>query len=407
MIARAFVISPSRVPGSGSRGRDLRSRVSLRDYHGDSANALLVEVCQKFGQRPPTYSPLILYGPAETGKTLLTQLLASRWESQRPKSAVVSWNGQEFVRAYADAVDTNSIGDFQRRLRHADLLILDGLDALANRPGAQQELLAACDAIEQRQAQIVVTARAAPFELADLLPALVGRLVAGLLVPVAPPGSAARQSLLKELATQRRIPSSSEVAEQLAQRLDEIDSAQHWTVPRLEQLLTRFSELAQRDPTAAVASMVKDCLESQGVSPTVTLASITVAVAKHFGLTSTELKSASRRQLIVRARGVAILLSRQLTKESLDRIGHHFGGRDHTTALHACRKTEELLSVDPMLQQAIEQLTVRLQQPPAQSTPAQSSRAQSPRAQSSRAQSSPARRRATAPRKAKRGAKDV
>jgi chromosomal replication initiator protein len=349
-------------------------------------------VCQKFGQCPPTYSPLVLYGPAETGKTLLTQLLASRWESQRPKSAVVIWNGQEFVRGYADAVDTNSISDFQRRLRQADLLILDGLDALANRPGAQQELLAACDAIEQRQAQVVVTSRAAPFELTNLLPGLIGRLVSGLLVPVAPPGSAARQSLLKELATQRRIPLSSEVAEQLAQRLDEIDSAQHWTVPQLEQLLTRISELLQRDPTAAVSSMVKDCLESQGISPAVTLASITAAVAKHFGLTATELKSVSRRQLIVRARGVAILLSRQLTKESLDRIGHHFGGRDHTTALHACRKTEELLSVDPMLQQAIEQLTVRLQRPQAKAS-------QSP--------APPARRRATTPRKTKRGAKDV
>ena len=362
MIARAFVISPSRKATAGSRNRDVRSRVSLRDYHGDAANPLLLSVCQKFGQTPPTFSPLVLYGPADTGKTLLAQILGNRWDHLHPRAPAVLWNGGEFVRAYADAVDTNSITEFQQKLRQSPCLILDGLEALASRPAAQQELLAACDALDNRQAQLVVTSRSAPFELTGLMPGLIGRLAAGLVVPLAPPGAAARHALLKDLADRLGCSLPAPVARQLNQRLDELEASQHWTVPRLEQILTRLDKLVQRDPAASADAIVNDCLEIPGTTSTVTLAAITVAVAKHFGLTSTELKSASRRQLIVRARGVAILLGRQLTSHSLDQLGNHFGGRDHTTALHACRKTEELLAIDPMLQQAIEQLTAILRE---------------------------------------------
>ncbi|HND53754.1 MAG TPA: helix-turn-helix domain-containing protein, partial [Pirellulaceae bacterium] len=273
--------------------------------------------------------------------------------------------GGEFTRALAHAIDTDSLAELHRRFRDTDCFILDGLDQVVNRAAAQQELLAMVDHLVKRDAQIVITGRSAPFEMVDLSAALASRLSAGLVVPLRPPGPAARHALVMELARRQRSSLARDRAQSLADRLVR-ESTDQPTVPELVELVAKFSAALDESgeeagPTvAAVATVANQLVAERETQRSVPLREISAAVAQYFGLKPSDLKSPSRRQLIVRARGVAIYLGRQLTDASLDRLGEHFGGRDHTTALHACRKTEELLAEDPALQQAVDQLTRQL-----------------------------------------------
>jgi chromosomal replication initiator protein len=241
------------------------------------------------------------------------------------------------------------VAQWRDSVRLAEMLVIDDLAPLAGKNPAQLELQQALDVLEDRDAQVIVTTRALPTEISSLLPSLVSRLVGGLLVPLALPSEATRRAIVGELALLRGIALEESAADALA-------AGMAVSVPELQGCLLYLQTSARLEGASIDADRVRQYL-ADGLAPRVpTLRAIAAQSAKHFSLRVADLRSASRRRAVVLARDVAMFLARQLTDKTLEQIGGYFGGRDHTTVLHGCRKTEEHLAADAELRAAVGQL---------------------------------------------------
>ena len=230
-----------------------------------------------------------------------------------------------------------------------NLAVFEDVGELAAKPAVQEELVRTLDAIIQGGGQVVVTASAAPRESAGFLPALQSRLSAGLCVSLALPGPETRLAILQRWSECRQFELADSILKLLAEGLA-------GTVPELLGAMLQLEVPARQDGRPVDARQVRDFLARRDSALRPKIRAIAAATARHFGLRLGDLRGKSRRRPVVAARDVAIYLCRQFTRESLSSIGEYFGGRDHTTVLHACRKTEELLESDPSVRQAIEVL---------------------------------------------------
>jgi chromosomal replication initiator protein len=225
---------------------------------------------------------------------------------------------------------------------------------LAERPAAQIELIHTLDAVLREGGQVVVTALAPPAELRGLMPGLQGRLLAGLSVPLSAPGAGARLAILRRLASLREIELAEPVAQALAEGLN-------GTVPDLLSALIQLDVPARMDGKPIDSAAVRDYLAARNGARQLRIHDIALLTARYFSLKLTDLRGASRRRPVLAARDVAMYLARSLCHASLQQIGLYFGGRDHTTVMHACRKIEALVKTDAATRQAVDQLRQKLQ----------------------------------------------
>jgi chromosomal replication initiator protein len=378
----------------------------------------LVEVAVRalVEQRPNDYNPLVFCGPSGTGKSHLVHGLAAAWKARGFKGdspifvdakigtvprdrrqRVVCTTAVDFARELAEAIESQGVDEFREKYRGAHLLIVEDLGMLPTRKSgklsAQEELLHTLDALIAENCWVVVTASAPPAALPGILPALQSRLTAGLVIPLAPPGVEARLAILQQLACSRGFPLSEPVARVLAEGIvgtapelagslvelamlaidSEREADETGDLPGCgkgdRHLLPErpFGCFAQKVPVTFSAprdlrtvqldvEAARDFIAQRSRTPQPTLHDIALATARHFSLRLSDLRSPVRRRVLVVARGVAIYLARRLTQESLQEIGRYFGGRDHTTVLHSCHKTTELLTTDRAVREAIEQL---------------------------------------------------
>jgi chromosomal replication initiator protein len=378
---------------------------------GDENRLAAVAVAALSVDRPTPYNPLVLHGPSGTGKTHLAGGLGMDHQRRHPADRVVYVSGSDFARDYADAVDRHSVDQFRRGYRTARMLVIDGLEGLFGKAPAQGELLRTIDELLDQDARIVATARQAPALLTGspsngLSAGLRGRLSAGLCVPLALPGMAARLELLEHFARERGLELPKSVARILAEGLRTTAAELHGALvslsfvphPAVARPIVGRRRATEAHDTAGKAASVRpaDATSTPGIRCPATghmrqtghdqghtidvatarrfvaereatwrvgLSKITSHTARHFGLTMADLKGPSRRRGVVQARGVAMHLARQLTDKSLEQIGSYLGGRDHTTILHGCRQTEKLLEQDPATLQAVATLRRRLSQP--------------------------------------------
>lgn len=343
-----------------SKRRVLPSPVSLHEYVGGDDDFLVQFAAECILERRPTYSPIVFFGPSSTGKSLLANGLASQWKrGNGTTDHLVAVSGGEFAREYGNAVQTDSLEELHAKYRSPGLLVIDDLDQMAKKNGAQNELISILDTLAQRDGQVLVTLKASPSE-SDALPArLASRLSSGLTVPLVPPGPAARRVLLERLAVATGISVPPDVIELLTEGLNDNDSPPP-TVPQLNDALQKLDDLSRQRREQITVALATQFLGSQNAKRRPQLRSITKQVCRYFNLKAAELKGPARQQRVVRARGVAMLLARQLTNRSLEQVGRHFGNRDHSTVLHACRKTKSLIQTDPAIRRAIEELTLQL-----------------------------------------------
>lgn len=310
----------------------------------------LVEVVFRavLGNRCDSYNPIVLYGLSGMGKTHLARGLVDAWRMQHRRGALYE-AAVDFARRLNDAFETNDIEDFRSRYRSPLLLVVEDVGELTTRPAAQEELLHTLDAQVELNHRVVVTSRQAPTEMLELLPGLRSRLLAGLTVHIEPPGPAAREALVRHVVAVRNF-NFTEAA--ICALVEGMPGAPSDLIGAILQL----NMAAEVDSRAVDGEDVQEYLEARRQSNSPRLRDIAVATARHFSLKISLLRSVSRRQAVVRARGVAMYLARLLTDDSLEQIGAYFGGRDHTTVLHACRKTEELLLADGSIHRAVQQL---------------------------------------------------
>ena len=324
--------------------------IRLSQFVAGPENALAATALAPFLDRTPScYSPLVLCGPPGSGKSHLACGLADWWRHHFPEVSVAYISGAEFAREYADALAKSRLEAWRDEVRGAGLFILDDLGELGDKRPAQQELLHALDALADRGALVVVTARTLPAQWPVLLTALRGRLSAGLAVSLAFPARDARRVLLERLAAGRGVSLPPNALDGLAAGLE-------GNVPTLISAILELELAACAQGQPVDRQRVRQFVTNRSRAGSPTLRQIAGLTAKYFGLKVSDLKSPSRRRALVTSRGVAMYLTRQLTTSSLGQIGTFFGGRDHTTVLYGCRRTETLLRRDRAVRQAITEL---------------------------------------------------
>jgi chromosomal replication initiator protein len=315
----------------------------------------LVEVAVRsvVEQQTTGYNPLVFYGPSGTGKSHLVRGLAAAWKPRERRQRVVCTTAVDFARELADAIETQDVDEFRAKHRNAAMLVVEDLGMLPTRKSgklnAQEELIHTLDALIAENRWVMMTASAAPSALPGILPALQSRLSAGLMIPLAPPGIEARLAILEQLAAVRNIPLPTPVARVLAEGLI-------GTAPELAGSLLQLAMSADLETSELDVETARRFIANRGGARQPTLHEIALASARHFSLRLSDLRSPVRRRALVVARGVAVYLARRLTDESLDQIGGYFGGRDHSTIMHSCHKTEELLVSDPAVREAVDQI---------------------------------------------------
>lgn len=329
----------------------------LSEFVAGPENALAVTaLAPLLDSTSSEFSPLVLCGPHGSGKSHLACGLAEWWQRHFPDSAAECLSGAEFARQHADALGTSRLEAWRSRIRGTGLFILDDLGELADNPAAQKELLHTLDVLADNGIPVVITARTFPGHWPVLLPALRGRLSSGLAVPLAVPARAARRVILERIAAARGISLP-------ATTLDSLSAGLHGSVPTLIAAMMELDLTAAVEGRAVDSEQVRKFVTARPGAAEPTLRQIAGLTARYFDLKIADLKSPARRRKLVTSRGVAMYLARQLTTNSLGQIGKYFGGRDHTTVLYGCRRTEALLHRDRAIRQAVAKLKKLLTPP--------------------------------------------
>lgn len=335
------------IPAGVSRGEPLHEFIA-----GPENELAVTAVLAALSDSMTAYNPLLLHGPSGTGKSHLAGGLACEFRRRDPQANIVHLFAADYARELSDAIETQAVREWDRRHRNADLLILEDLDFLSANASAQGHLARTLDVVLRRGGLVVVTSSGSPYDSPHLSAPLRSRLSGGLTVGLALPGLAARTEIIRRLAAERRMAATDEGARALAAGL----------ATGVRDLMGALCSLAaQPEGAAGVSSQlnlerVVALLAARRTERAPGVAAIAARTAKYFSLRVAELRGPTRRRHVALARSVAIYLSREMTDQSLEKVGKYFGGRDHTTVLHAARRIVELLECDADTRRAVEQL---------------------------------------------------
>jgi chromosomal replication initiator protein len=306
------------------------------------------------------YNPLFIYGSTGLGKTHLLQAIGHyvRQHSRRLTMRYVT--SETFMNDFIDSLRDKRIEGFKRRYRNYDILLVDDVQFFEGKERIQEEFFHTFNSLYEGGAQIIISSDRPPREIATLEERLRSRFEWGLLTDIQAPDLETRIAILrKKVNTEQIAVTDPEVLTFIAGRVSS-------NIRELEGALTRvvaFSSLTDRPMTVALAEHVlKDVFPQGEGTPEVTIPRIQEAVSDRFGVTLEELVSPRRSQAVAYPRQVAMYLSRELTDSSLPKIGREFGGRDHTTVIHATSKITRLIREDRSVYNLVQELTARIKQ---------------------------------------------
>jgi chromosomal replication initiator protein len=338
--------------------------LGIARFVGDESNVLLKYLVSESSNEHlaalDSHWPIVLFGPSGTGKTSLALTIISELsdrvdESRQSKSVVpfsakptttnsgkpVFMSALDFDRRFRSALETDSVEDFRSRLIQSSGLVVDDLHQLVGKLAAQNEFVLILEEMCRKNRPIVITLESSPQLCGSLSAQLVSRLSSGLTLPVNPPGPSARREIIRDLARINEIDLTEDAAELLVDRLNV-------TVPKLDHVFAQIKtslRAEKTNPVQPVDATKLTMIFKKSVGDLESLTQLIIKkVAAEFDLKVSELKSNSRKQSIVMARGVAIYLNRALLGTSFLKIGSYFGNRDHSTIMHANRKIEKLIS---------------------------------------------------------------
>jgi len=305
------------------------------------AKAAAVQVAENCGT---AYNPLFIYGGVGLGKTHLMHAIGNQILAHKPDAKVVYLHSERFVADMIKALQHNAIDAFKSHYRSVDALLIDDIQFFAGKERSQEEFFHTFNALLESQQQVILTCDRYPKEVDGLEERLKSRFGWGLTIAIEPPELETRVAILQKKAEQAGIDLPSEVAFFVAQRLRS-------NVRELEGALRRVMANAQFTGQPITLDFAKEALRDLLAlqDKLVTIDNIQKTVADYFKIRISDLLSARRSRSITRPRQIAMALSKELTNHSLPEIGDAFGGRDHTTVLHACRKVAELRESDQQI----------------------------------------------------------
>jgi chromosomal replication initiator protein len=302
------------------------------------------------------YNPLFIYGGAGLGKTHLLQAVGHYTTSLFSDLRVHYATSEQFTNEFIDAIQNGRRVGFQRRYRDVDVLLVDDIQFLENKEQTQEEFFHTFNALHNAQKQIVISSDRPPKEIGALEERLRTRFSWGLITDIQPPDLETRQAILRKKAQQDHLPIPDEVMELIAGRISS-------NIRELEGALIRvaaFASLQRTEVTLQLAQMVLKDLLPEPAAAEITVGLIMAETADYFHLTLDDLCSTSRTRQLVNARQIAMYLTRELTDLSLPKIGQAFGGRDHTTVIHATNKIGGLMQERHATFDQVQELTTRI-----------------------------------------------
>ena len=321
------------------------------------AHAAAVAVAEAPGK---AYNPLMIYGDSGLGKTHLLHAVGHYIRNYYDRVRVKYVSTEELTNDFINSISENRTAEFRRAYRDVDVLLIDDIQFLEAKIQTQEEFFHTFNTLHTAQKQIVLTSDRPPKALEALEPRLRSRFEWGLMTDIQPPDLETRIAILRKKAAAERLTAGPEVLEFIASKIQT-------NIRELEGALIRvtaFASLNRQDVDLSLAEIVLKDLIPEGAETQISSTAIMTQVANYFSVSVDDLCGQSRTHILVTARQIAMYLCRELTDLSLPKIGQLFGGRDHTTVMHADRKIRQLLSERRSVFNQVTELTNRIKQSP-------------------------------------------
>lgn len=321
---------------------NLNPNFTFDNFVEGKSNQLAKAACFQVGDNPAVaYNPLFLYGGVGLGKTHLLHAIGNKILQNNARAKVLYLHSERFVADMVKALQTNAMNEFKRYYRNVDALLIDDIQFFAGKDRTQEEFFHTFNALLEGQQQVILTCDRYPKEINGVEERLKSRFGWGLTVAVEPPELETRVAILMSKAEQSNINLPYEVAFFVAKRLRS-------NVRELEGALKRIIANAHFTGKAITLDFVKEALRDLLAlqDKLVTVENIQRTAAEYYKIKVADLLSKRRNRSVARPRQIAMTLAKELTNHSLPEIGDAFGGRDHTTVLHACRMVNELRQTD-------------------------------------------------------------
>lgn len=353
-------------PGTGSPttriedGR-LNAKYTFDTFVIGSSNRFAHAAAVAVAEQPArAYNPLFVYGGSGLGKTHLLHAIGHYTRTLYQGTRVRYVSSEEFTNEFINSIRDDKAATFQRRYRDVDVLLVDDIQFLSGKVQTQEEFFHTFNTLHNANKQIVVTSDMPPKLLQDFEDRMRSRFEWGLITDVQPPDLETRIAILRKKSAQERLVAPPDVLEYIASNITT-------NIRELEGALIRvtaFASLNRQPVDVAITEVVIKDLIPSDAGPEITAAQIMAATATYFGVTVEDLCGSSRSRVLVTARQIAMYLCRELTDLSLPKIGQAFGGRDHTTVMHADRKIRQLLAERRSLFNQVTDLTGRIKSQP-------------------------------------------
>ena len=304
------------------------------------------------------YKPLFIYGESGLGKTHLLHAIGAYAKELYKGLRVRYVSTEEFTNDFINSIRDDKSSVFQRRYRDLDVLLVDDIQFLENKERTQEEFFHTFNTLYNANKQIVISSDRPPKQLTTLEDRLRSRFEWGLITDIQPPELESRIAILRKKATQDKLNAPDDVLEYIASKIST-------NIRELEGALIRvtaFASLNRQPVDMNLAEIVLKDLITDETAPEISVSTIMAQTAAYFSLTIDDLCGTSRSHVLVNARQIAMYLCRELTDLSLPKIGQNFGGRDHTTVMHADRKVRQLMTERPSIFNQITELTNRIKQ---------------------------------------------
>jgi chromosomal replication initiator protein len=350
---------PVRTSPSADSSSQLNERYTFETFVTGESNRFARAAAIAVAEAPAkAYNPLFIYGDSGLGKTHLLHAIGAYSRELFPNIRVRYVSSEEFTNDFINSIRDDKATSFQRRYRDLDILLIDDIQFLENKERTQEEFFHTFNTLHNAKKQIVISSDRSPKQLTTLEDRLRSRFAWGFTIDVQPPELETRIAILRKKAAQDRLNAPDDVLEFIASKIST-------NIRELEGALIRvtaFASLNRQSVDMGLAEIVlKDLMPSES-NPEITAATIMAQTASFFKLTLEDLCGTSRSRALVEARQIAMYLCRELTDLSLPKIGQTFGGRDHTTVMHADRKIRELMAERRALYNHVNEITTKIKQ---------------------------------------------
>lgn len=330
------------VEGSIKHNSSLNAHFTFDTFVEGKSNQLALAAARQVSENPgAAYNPLFLYGGVGLGKTHLMHAVGNSLVRQNRNARVVYLHSERFVADMVKALQLNAINDFKRYYRSVDALLIDDIQFFAGKERSQEEFFHTFNALLEGGQQMILTCDRYPKEISGVKERLKSRFGWGLTVAVEPPELETRVAILMKKAEQQKVDLPHEAAFFIAQRIRsnvrELEGA-------LKRVIASAHFMGRKIDIDLIRESLKDLLALQDKQ--VSIDNIQRTVAEYYKIKVADILSKRRSRSVARPRQIAMALSKELTSHSLPEIGDAYGGRDHTTVLHACRKVKELVDED-------------------------------------------------------------